>query len=71
MRKTYNFVRKVLVLCLGVIVFALGIIFLIIPGPGLLICLLGLFILSLEFPLAKRALEALKARVDKFRQARG
>ncbi len=70
MKKTYRMARKAVVLCLGVAVIVLGIVFLIIPGPGLLICLLGLFILSVEFPTAKRLLDSLKDRIERFRNSR-
>jgi tellurite resistance protein TerC len=49
--------RKVLVLLAGVPVIIVGILLLVLPGPGILVIILGLFILSLEFEWAKRYLD--------------
>lgn len=48
-----SLVRKAVVLTIGIPVLLLGIALIPLPGPGLLVTLLGLFILSLEFQWAK------------------
>jgi uncharacterized protein (TIGR02611 family) len=67
MNKTVNMARKAAVLCVGVAILLVGIVFLILPGPGLLICALALFVLSIEFPSAKKILDWGKSRWEKFR----
>jgi uncharacterized protein (TIGR02611 family) len=47
--------RKILIGVLGLVVLAVGIVLLVLPGPGLLIIVLGSAILSLEFSWARRA----------------
>jgi uncharacterized protein (TIGR02611 family) len=52
--------RKVGVALLGFPVVILGVILIPLPGPGILVVILGLLILSLEFEWAKRYLESTK-----------
>jgi uncharacterized protein (TIGR02611 family) len=49
--------RKIAVTILGVAVLAAGLAMVVLPGPGLLVIVLGLFILSLEFEWAARRLD--------------
>ncbi len=58
-------IRKVVFGTLGMLVLAIGLILLVLPGPGLLVCVLGLFILSLEFDWAKVHKERLTAKLGK------
>ncbi|MFQ5554562.1 MAG: PGPGW domain-containing protein [Acidimicrobiia bacterium] len=58
--------RKALVGIAGVVVIAIGIVFVPLPGPGWLIIFGGLAILSTEFPAARRKLERLRARARSF-----
>jgi uncharacterized protein (TIGR02611 family) len=60
MKHSLLFARKVGVFILGVSVFILGIILIPLPGPGILVCMLGLFILSWEFAWAARHLDRAK-----------
>jgi uncharacterized protein (TIGR02611 family) len=55
-----NSTRKLLVALAGFPVILLGIILIPLPGPGILVVILGLFILSLEFDWAKRYFESAK-----------
>jgi tellurite resistance protein TerC len=57
--------RKFIALIIGLPILIVGIILVPLPGPGLVICFLGLFILSLEFSFAKRYLDKVK---DAFRK---
>ena len=51
------FVRKLLVAVIGTTVVLLGLLVLFLPGPGLLIILLGLGILAIEFVWARRLVQ--------------
>lgn len=46
-------VRKTIISIIGGLLVLLGLIFVIVPGPSLLLIIPGLFILSYEYPLAK------------------
>lgn len=50
----WSMLRKFAVLIVGVPLVILGLILIPLPGPGLLVTLAGLFILSLEFKWAER-----------------
>ncbi len=54
MSKPIKVLRKITVLLISIPVLIVGIILIPLPGPGLLICLLGLAILSLEFDVARK-----------------
>ena len=52
--------RKIITGVVGSILIALGIVLLFIPGPGLLLILAGLALLSIDFPWARRMMERVK-----------
>lgn len=52
----------------GVTVLICGLILLVIPGPGLLVIVAGLVILSLEFEWAKRYLHKARTQLDKVKE---
>lgn len=56
MRATLKALRKILVFIIGMFVVGLGIVLIPAPGPGLLVIVGGLLILSLEFEWAERYL---------------
>lgn len=58
-----DLLRKVVVGTAGAAVTAAGVVMLVTPGPGVLVTLGGLSILSSEFPVAKKALSGLRKRV--------
>jgi len=60
-----SLLRKLLVLIIGLPILVIGIILIPLPGPGLVVCFIGLFILSFEFPFAQKYLD--KTR-DAFRK---
>lgn len=64
--------RKLGAVLVGVPVLILGIILIPLPGPGLLVCFLGLLILSTEFEWAQnyrnRAQAELKKIIDKTKE---
>ena len=65
MRKTKALIRKIVILAVGLPLFALGLILIPLPGPGLLVCFLALFILSFEFDWAEKRLEQVKNELKK------
>lgn len=69
MKKVYKTVRKLIVGTGGFSVLALGIILIPLPGPGILVCILGLIILSWEFTWAERHLDRAKSAREKLMSA--
>jgi tellurite resistance protein TerC len=59
--------KSVATVVIGFTVIAIGVAMLVLPGPGLLVIAFGLLILSAEFVWAKRALDRMKERTQKFR----
>lgn len=55
--------RKVGVTIVGVALIVLGLILIPLPGPGLLICLLGLLVLGYEYESAQNRADKLKAQL--------
>ncbi|MBI2009193.1 PGPGW domain-containing protein [Candidatus Saccharibacteria bacterium] len=65
MKKIAKLVRKIAVAAVGFVVLAIGLILIPLPGPGILITLAGLFILSLEFTWAEKHLDRAKNAANK------
>jgi uncharacterized protein (TIGR02611 family) len=59
--------KRVAVSVAGFVLLAAGLAFLVLPGPGLLLIILGLAVLATEYVWARRALQFAK---DKAKQAR-
>lgn len=62
---TLKLLRKIGVLLIGIPLIILGIILIPLPGPGLLVSFLGLFILSIEFEMARKHRDRLHKHVKK------
>lgn len=60
MNKLAELIRKFAITILGLSVLLLGLILIPLPGPGVLVSILGLFILSKEFEWAERHLDRAK-----------
>jgi len=58
--------RKIFVGIAGTLLIILGVLLLVLPGPGLLVIALGLFVLSLEFAWADKYFQKLKTEADKY-----
>lgn len=56
--------RKIGVALVGVPLLIIGALLLVLPGPGLLVILAGLLILSLEFEIAKKYVDKVRARLQ-------
>ncbi|MEK7095730.1 MAG: PGPGW domain-containing protein [Patescibacteria group bacterium] len=74
MKKAYKAARKLVVSTIGFSVLVLGIILIPLPGPGILVSILGLIILSWEYAWAERHLNRAKSvyrkSIDKARSAK-
>lgn len=68
MSKAVKLLKKTVFGLVGLLILVIGIILLPLPGPGLLVCLLGLLVLSLEFEWAKSHRDNLKGRFEKIWQ---
>lgn len=64
MKKTLYTLKRAVVGVFGVLVATIGIILIPLPGPGLLIVLAGLLILSIEFEWARRQRDKVKRHLD-------
>jgi len=63
MTKPVKIARKVGVLVVAIPVLVVGVALLVLPGPGLLVILAGLLILSLEFEFAKTYVDSVRKRL--------
>ena len=68
MGRSIKYLRKTIAALIGVPIFILGLILIPLPGPGILLCFIGLFILALEFEGAKSHLERSKTEIRKVTQ---
>lgn len=59
-RRTLLLLRKIAVTILGLAIMAAGVAMLVAPGPGVLVIVLGLFVLSIEYEWAQRRFDQLK-----------
>jgi len=62
-------IRRILAASVGIVTLVVGVMLLVLPGPGLLVMLLGLAILATEFTWAKRSIRHVKQHGN--RVARG
>lgn len=60
-----SLIRKLVVLAIGLPLTVFGAILIPLPGPGLIIMFIGLFILSLEFNWARKYVDEIKDRLGK------
>jgi uncharacterized membrane protein len=65
MAKLNKSARRVLVVLGGIPLIVIGVLLMFLPGPGIPVLLLGLFVLSLEFEWAKRYMDRLKETQQK------
>ena len=65
MKFAISVIRKIVIAAVGIPVFIIGIILIPAPGPGLMVCFLGLFILSLEFEWAQKHRDKAKHELSK------
>lgn len=65
MKTAFKFTKKLFITIVGITVLVVGLLFLVLPGPGLLVIIAGLIILASEFAWARSALETTKGHYDK------
>ena len=63
--KTIRSAKRIIVIIFGFTILLMGIALLFLPGPGILIIILGLFILSAEYVWAKKLMNRVKDGVNK------
>jgi len=62
-RKSMRLIKKTLVTLIGLAIVLIGVVFIILPGPAILIIPLGLALLATEYPIAKRWLRIFQQRM--------
>jgi len=65
MKRTAKFLRRIAIGTLGFSILVVGLILIPLPGPGLLVTVAGLFILSLEFAWAEKHFQRVKTAQKK------
>lgn len=65
MKRSIKLFRQIGILLVGIPVIILGIALLVLPGPGLLVVIIGLVILSLEFEIARKYRDKARAQLKK------
>jgi uncharacterized protein (TIGR02611 family) len=63
-KRQHPVLRKVVVAVIGFVLIAIGTALLVLPGPGIVVILAGIAVLSLEFPWAKALFDRIRALVD-------
>jgi len=63
-KRQHPVLRKVVVAVIGFVLIAIGAALLVLPGPGILVILAGIAVLSLEFPWARALFEKIKVAGD-------
>lgn len=62
-KKLPKIIRQIIVLVLGIPVIIVGIILLPLPGPGWVVILTGLYIISREFAWAKKYIDYIESKL--------
>ena len=68
LRKVAGQAWRLAILLVGMMILALGVVLLPLPGPGMLVVVLGMGVLSVEFAWARSGLARLKAAALQLRQ---
>lgn len=67
LKRTVKLLRKVAIGTVGFALIIIGVILIPLPGPGFLVIVAGLFVLSLEFEWAERYLDKAKQKLKQLR----
>lgn len=62
MKDLARLLRRIAVTVVGTVIFAVGVVLLVAPGPGLLVILLALIVFAVEYEWARHRLDAVRAR---------
>lgn len=63
LNNTPTWLRRPVVTLVGVVLISVGVVLLVLPGPGLLVMAVGLAVLATEYPAAQRLLDRTKGSV--------
>lgn len=63
--------KRIVVLTIGLALVCLGLVLLVLPGPGLLVIIAGLAVLATEFAWAEHLLDKAKAQATKAKHTTG
>jgi uncharacterized protein (TIGR02611 family) len=63
--------KRIVVLSIGLALVCLGVVLLVLPGPGLLVIIAGLAVLATEFAWAEHLLDTAKAQATKAKDKTG
>lgn len=55
--------RRITITLIGTITLVIGVTLLVLPGPGIIVILIGVAILSVEYPWANRVIDWLRRRL--------
>lgn len=69
MRQVIKYSKKFFILLIGVTAIAVGVLFLVLPGPGLPVIIIGLVVLASEFAWAQSALHKVRHSYEKSKNA--
>ncbi|NVJ50682.1 MAG: PGPGW domain-containing protein [Gammaproteobacteria bacterium] len=58
-----RYVKKTLVTLVGILILLIGIVFIVLPGPAILIIPLGLALLATEYPIARKWLTVFQQKM--------
>ena len=64
LRVTYEFIRKVAIIGVGMTILAIGVVMVVMPGPAFVVIPLGLAILGLELAWARVLLKKLRRKLS-------
>src|SRR5262249_11672396 len=67
-QRSHPVLRRVVVAVVGFVLLGVGVLLLVLPGPGLLLIAAGMAVLSLEFEWAGRLVDRARALVDRLRR---
>jgi Putative transmembrane protein (PGPGW) len=70
-QRSHPVLRRVVVAVVGFVLIGVGVLLLVLPGPGLLLIAAGVAVLSLEFEWAGRLVERARALIDRLRRRGG
>jgi len=68
MLRHLNYAKKVVIFVFGITVLLIGILLLVLPGPGILLIAIALLILATEFLWAKKFLEKIKEKSKRIKK---
>ena len=68
MLRPLNYAKKVVIFVFGITVLLIGILLLVLPGPGILLIAIALLILATEFLWAKKFLEKIKEKSKRIKK---